>query len=145
MRKILILMLLAILSPLSAQAKKKLEPKPMSQDGDRLLFDFGAEPEYGWIQVSDETKYNKFTGYGFSMISFVENAATPAAGGVVSDAVKVSYRYRDRTEFMADLPEGIYEIAVYTGKIKYMDISLEGYDVLFNVTTAALRHGWRYL
>ncbi|MBR0365876.1 MAG: hypothetical protein IJH94_03630 [Clostridia bacterium] len=113
--------------------KKTTEPEPMSQAGDMLLFDFGAEPEYGWIQVSEETKYNKYTGYGFSMISFVENAATPAAGGVVSDAVKVNYRYRDRTEFMVDLPEGIYEIAVYTGEIKYMDISLEGHDVLFNI------------
>ena len=133
MRKLLILLLLAALAPLPAEAKKAPEPKPMSQDGDMLLFDFGAEPEYGWIQVSEETKYNKYTGYGFSMISFVENVTTPAAGGVVSDAVKISYRYRDRTEFMADLPEGMYEIAVYTGEIKYMDISLEGYEVLFNI------------
>lgn len=135
MKKIIIPLICAALMPLSAAAKSKPAPTPvpMSQDGDTLLFDFGAEPEYGWVQVSEKTKYTKDTGYGFSMVSFVENTDTPAASGVVSDAVRISYRYRDLTEFRADLPEGIYEIAVYTGAIRYMNIALEGYPALFDI------------
>ncbi|MBQ3425524.1 MAG: hypothetical protein IJH37_00070 [Clostridia bacterium] len=136
MRKIIIPLLFTVLIPFSVSAKKAPAPTPvpMSQDGDTLLFDFGAEPEYGWVQVSEKTKYTKDNGYGFSMVSFIEDTDTPAESGVVSDAIKVSYRYHDRTEFMADLPEGIYEIAVYTGSIRSMTINLEGYPALFDIT-----------
>lgn len=136
MQKIIIPLIFAALVPISAAAGRAPAPTPvpMSQNGDVLLFDFGAKPEYGWVQVSEKTKYTKDTGYGFSMVSFVQNTETPAESGVVSDAIKVSYRYRDRTEFMADLPEGIYEVAVYTGSIGYMNINLEGYPALFEIS-----------
>ena len=53
MRKIIIPLLFTVLIPFSVSAKKAPAPTPvpMSQDGDTLLFDFGAEPEYGWVQA----------------------------------------------------------------------------------------------
>lgn len=128
MKRILIAALIAALLPCaSAHAAA-----PELMTGDILLFDFGASAEDGWIRVSADTKYKKDTGYGFSMVSFVEDTDV-GGSGPLSDAVKVSYYDRNDTEFRVDLPDGMYEVSVYSGQIRYMNINMEGYPVIFNM------------
>ncbi|MDD6763605.1 MAG: GDSL-type esterase/lipase family protein [Clostridiales bacterium] len=107
------------------------EPKSM-QTGDVMLFDFGSISEDGWQTVDASSKYNKNTGYGFSMISFVENA--PASGnGVLSDSVRTKKHMNDKVTFNTDLPPGMYEVSVYSGDIKYMSVSFEGHPAILNI------------
>ncbi|MGN0164027.1 MAG: GDSL-type esterase/lipase family protein [Candidatus Ornithomonoglobus sp.] len=102
------------------------------QTGDVLLFDFGDAPEDGWLTVDASSKYNKDTGYGFSMISFVENV--PVSGsGVLSDGVKTKKNLNDKVTFDVDLPPGMYEISVYSGDISYMSVALEGHPAILNI------------
>ncbi len=134
MRKICcaVLALCILAAPFTASAKRKREPLPMSRTGDMMLFDFGNTPEDGWHTVNDKTRYSRDTGYGFSMISFVENEDL-SGSGVLSDALKIRKYYWDKTAFKLDLPEGMYEISVYSGQISYMNVELEGYPVIFNM------------
>lgn len=130
MKRMIISALAAVLL-LSGTAYAK-EKKPMTEAGDMLLFDFGANAEDGWTTVDGSTKYDKETGYGFSMVSFAEDIPSDG-GGVLSDAVRVIYKHRADTEFKVDLPEGMYEISVYSGPISYMNINMEGYPVIFDM------------
>ena len=101
-------------------------------DGETIYFDFGETPYDGWITVNDRTKYNKERGYGFSMISYVENEAS-AGGNVLSDAVKINDLGDDGVSFNVDLPDGIYEVSVYSGNIRYMSIGMEGHPAIINL------------
>ncbi len=131
LKKIIIPLLVLAMLPLTAQARKKA-PVPMSQLGETMLFDFGEKPEKGWLPVTAETKYYKELGYGFSMVSFVEND-TAQLDYIYSDAVKIKKGMQDRTGFNVDLPDGLYEIYVCAGNVQYMNICLEGYPAFINL------------
>ena len=124
----LIAALIASLLPAGAVYARE----PMTAVGDTLLFDLGASAEPGWIGVPSDTKYTRDTGYGFRMVSFVDDIPADG-GGALSDAVMVRYYDRADTGFMVDLPEGMYEISLYSGPIGYMNINMEGYPVIFNM------------
>lgn len=103
--------------------------------GDTLYFDFGSSAEGGWIHVPASTKYNKETGYGFSMISFTQDVTAPGSN-VLSDAVKISKYGSDGVSFNIDLPDGMYSLSVYSGNIRYMTIGLEGYPAIINMESS---------
>ncbi|MGN0181675.1 MAG: GDSL-type esterase/lipase family protein [Candidatus Ornithomonoglobus sp.] len=131
-KKIFAILTAALISSATiCSAASPAGPKSM-QTGDILLFDFGATPEEGWQTVDASSKYNKITGYGFSMVSFVENV--PVSGsGVLSDGVKTKKNMEDKVTFNADLPPGMYEISVYSGDIIYMSVTLEGHPAILNI------------
>ncbi|MGN1115416.1 MAG: GDSL-type esterase/lipase family protein [Candidatus Ornithomonoglobus sp.] len=110
--------------------------KPSMQTGDVLLFDFGSVPEEGWQAADSSSKYNKDTGYGFSMVSFVENVPVQGSG-VLSDGVKTKKNLNDKVTFNVDLPPGMYEISVYSGDISYMSVTLEGHQAILNMEYSA--------
>lgn len=103
--------------------------------GDTLYFDFGSSAEGGWIHVPASTKYNKETGYGFSMISFTQDVTAPGSN-VLSDAVKINKYGSDGVSFNIDLPDGMYSLSVYSGNIRYMTIGLEGYPAIINMESS---------
>lgn len=104
----------------------------MTHSGDTLLFDFGAAAEDGWIKAGAETKYTAERGYGFTMVSFVTDV--PAGGsGVLSDAVRISWHERKKTAFRIDLPDGVYEFALYSGDISYMNVTVDGYPAILDL------------
>ena len=100
--------------------------------GDTLLFDFGNIAEYGWIQADASVKYTKERGYGWSMVSFTQNESS-SGNGVLSDAVGIKRGYEDRVSFNVDIPDGMYEISVYSGNIRYMTIGLENHPAIINL------------
>lgn len=132
-KRILFLLTAALLTNLSVSAKQDCLPETMKiQTGETLLFDFGETKEDGWIYTPSNTKYNKDTGYGFSMISFNDNV--PSSGNnVLSDAVKIKKYGNDGVSFNVDLPSGMYEISVYSGNIRYITIGLEGHPAIVNI------------
>lgn len=130
MKKIIVLMITALLSEVAAPAFAA-EDKAMS-DGDTLMFDFGEFAEDGWVQVTDGTKYKKDTGYRFSMVSYVENTGAPG-GGALSDAVKIDHLNADKVSFDVDVPPGVYEVSVYSGDIQYMTAALEGEPAILDM------------
>ncbi|MGM9937454.1 MAG: GDSL-type esterase/lipase family protein [Candidatus Ornithomonoglobus sp.] len=135
-KKILAALTAAFMSVTTVCGAAALPQKPSMQTGDVLLFDFGDTPEDGWQTVDASSKYNKDTGYGFSMVSFVENA--PVRGsGVLSDGVKTKKNMNDKVTFNVDLPPGMYEISVYSGDISYMSVALEGHQAILNMTYSA--------
>ena len=104
----------------------------MTHSGDTLLFDFGAVPEYGWIMTDSDTKYTKERGYGFTMVSYVTDV--PSGGsGALSDAVRIGYHERKKTAFRVDLPDGVYELSLYSGDISYMNVTIDGYPAIFDL------------
>lgn len=108
---------------------------PALEDGETLFFDFGETPEYGWTTVTEKTKYNAERGYGFSMVSYVENEAS-SGSGVLSDAVKINDYGADGVSFNVDVPPGIYEISIYSGDIQYMTVGLEGHPAIIDLQYA---------
>lgn len=102
------------------------------EDGETLYFDFGDTPEYGWIQVDAGCKYDKKRGYGYSMVSFNKNTDAPGSGAL-SDAVALSYLDKDRTSFDVDVPNGLYEVSVYTGNVNYLTVETEGVPSIINL------------
>ncbi len=104
----------------------------MKDPGNTLLFDFGATHEDGWIRADSKTKYTPERGYGFTMVSYVSDV--PSRGsGVLSDAVRISYHDRKKTAFRVDLPDGVYELSLYSGDISYMNVTIDGYPVIFDL------------
>ena len=105
---------------------------PMTHDGDVMLIDFGEAAEPGWIRADAGTKYTADRGYGFTMVSYVRDV--PAIGqGAFSDAVRINYHDRHRTAFRVDLPDGVYDIFLYSGSISYMNIDIDGYPAVFDL------------
>ena len=104
----------------------------MTHSGDTLFFDFGAAAEDGWIRADSKTKYTPERGYGFTMVSYVTDV--PSGGsGVLSDAVKIGWRERDKTAFRVDLPDGVYELSLYSGDISYMNVTIDGYPAILDL------------
>lgn len=124
-----------MLSGAVCRAAAAVEKQTM-KTGDVLLFDFGAVSEEGWQTVDASSKYSKDTGYGFSMVSFVENVPV-SGGGVLSDGVKTKKNLNDKVTFNVDLPPGMYEISVYSGDISYMNVTLEGHPAILNMQYSA--------
>lgn len=107
--------------------------KPMiKNDGDILLIDFGDKTESGWINADVKTKYNSETGFGWSMISYIENE-TLSGNSVLADAVKIKLNCEEKTEFKIDLTPGIYDISVYSGNIRFMTVGFEGHPTIINL------------
>ena len=104
----------------------------MTHTGDTLLFDFGAAAEDGWIRADAKTKYTRERGYGFTMVSFVKDAPSGGAGAL-SDAVRIGYNDRHDTAFRVDLPDGVYELSLYSGDISYMNVTVDGYPVILDL------------
>lgn len=104
----------------------------IKNDGDILLIDFGEKTESGWIKADTKTKYTSETGFGWSMISFIENEAL-SGGSVLADAVKIKLNHEEKTEFKIDVTPGIYDISVYSGNIRFMTIGFEGYSSIINL------------
>lgn len=131
MRKIICAALIcAAVFPVSYASE--ISPFSDIEEGETIYFDFGETPYDGWITVNDRTKYNKDRGYGFSMISYVENESS-AGGNVLSDAVKINDFGIDGVSFNVDLPDGIYEVSIYSGNIRYMSIGMEGHPAIINL------------
>ena len=104
----------------------------MTHSGDTLLFDFGAAAEDGWIGADAKTKYTAERGYGFTMVSYVTDV--PSGGsGALSDAVRIGYHERKKTAFRIDLPDGVYELSLYSGDISYMNVTIDGYPAILDL------------
>lgn len=131
MKKLLITAMLCLTASASASAAGI-----SINDGETLYFDFGANPEQGYISVDAMNKYTKDNGYGFNHVSnaYVENVAS-SGSGILSDAVKFNKTgTKSDATFNVDLPEGLYNIRVYAGDIERISIAAEGQYAIMNMT-----------
>lgn len=131
MKKLFIVVLPIVFMALSMS----VSASPVSITNNQTLhFDFGANAEQGYIKADAKERYSKEKGYGFNQPDYVENTAS-SGKGAFSDAVKFKKGgIKSDAVFNVDLPNGMYEIAVYAGDTTRVSIAAEGNYIIMDMT-----------
>ncbi|MCR5724031.1 MAG: hypothetical protein K6G80_02995 [Treponema sp.] len=101
-------------------------------------FDLGGNgAAAGWTAVSAKDAYSKEKGYGFNTPDGVQDVAAPGQNEL-SDAVQFVKDSNETTNsdntFNVDLPNGLYEIAVWSGDSFRQSVCAEGHFQIMDLT-----------